>query len=291
MGQSAWVIQKVSELRAGRAVLNCLALICAASAFLWTGCASEKQKPESPWDIEMKHAQDALGRNDRAEANRFLLASLRLAEEEKDDQHLSASLGNLALLRYSEAKYPEAEQFCSRQLEIDRERLGTNNMTLADELARFAELEEMLKKYARAEDLYSQAQQVVVDIRGPSTPLAGIYLAKRAHLLSLQGKKTQAQQFYKRAVNFLDDSQFDLSLENNLLGKQRHIVDELARIRSEYAEFCEQDGRLEEAALVLERAIHSLELIHGKGCAQATEMFESLDRIQKQLEAKAALKN
>jgi tetratricopeptide (TPR) repeat protein len=271
------------DLRTSLATLIGAALFVTA-ALLGGGCASKEQaKVDSPWAIEIRRAHNALASTNRDEADRFFLAALQLAQEEHDQRHLSATLGGLALLRYSQGRLPEAEAFCSRQIDIDRDLMRTNKVAFAEELARFAELEETLKKYTKAEQLYGQAQELTVSVRGTSSPMAGVYLAKRAHLYVLLGKKEQAEQFYKRSLNFLDDSQFDLSFEDNLLDKQHRIVDELARIRAEYAQFCEQEGRLQEAARILERAISSLETIHGKGCPQATPMFESLDRIQKQL--------
>jgi len=280
--QSAWVIRNDSQL-ASR--LTCL---CLLGILLWGGCSSDtpKKTPDKVWSSAMQNAQDALTRSDRHEAERFFLSAIQRAEQTGDDQHLSASLGGFALLRYSQGKYTEAEQLCARQITVDEKRLGTNSMVFADELARFAELEEMLKKYERAEELYRQAQAVTVANRGSSSPLAGIYLAKRAHLYMLQGKKNEARLFYNRSLNFLDDAQFNLSFEDDILAKRRRLIEEIAKIQNEYALICEQEGRIEQAEDLFNRAIASLESIHGQGCAQAAPLFENLARVQKQRESK-----
>ncbi len=282
MRQSAQVIRNDSKFASG---LTCL---CLLGVLLWAGCASDasKKTADKVWNSAMQSAQEALTRSDREEAERFFLAAIHRAEQTGDNQHLSASLGSFALLRYSQGKYPEVEQLCSRQIAVDEKRLGTNSMVFADELVRFAELEEMLKKYERAEELYRRAQEVTVAKRGSSSPLAGVYLAKRAHLYMLQGRKKEAQIFYGRSLNFLDDAQFNLSFEDDILSKRRHLIEEIAKIQNEYALICEQEGRIEQAEDILNRAIASLEAIHGQGCPQAASMFESLARVQKQRESK-----
>lgn len=264
-----------------------LAGICSLTILLLiAGCASEKA-PEQHWSKDIKRAQEALDRNDRNEAERIYLAAIRESEQSGDDEELSVAIGRLSLLRYSQGNFTEVENLCARQIAIDEKRVGTNQMVLVDEYVRYAELEEKLKKYDRAEELYRQAQQVVVNVRGSSSPLAGVYLGRRAHLYLLQGKKSEAQLFYSRSLNFLDDAQFNLSFEEDLLAKRRRLVEETARIRGEFAALCEQDGHLEQAEDQLNRAIAGLESLHGKGCPQATSLFESLTRVQQALEAKA----
>ncbi len=206
-----------------------------------------------------------------------------LGEAEKfgvQDPRLSSTLGKLADAHFALRKYPQTEAVCRRQIAIDMGRLGSTNVAVAFELIKLAQAEESLKKYPDAERHFLRAQEIVAKTRGASSPLIGIYLSKRANLLLLQGKQDEAEALYARALNFVEDTQFDLSFVEGASGEQNFLIGETVRIRNEYAALCEQRGKLVDAEKLLARAVTSLEQLSNTNSVQLPPVLNNLARIQ-----------
>lgn len=258
------------------------ALLC-ATALLLAGCHTSKKPSDPVWDKAIQAGRDAQAKGDRPGAETAFRSAAARAEQTGSREELSASLGALAELAYSQGKLAESAELCRRQIDVDAALLSTNEMPLAQEYSRLGELELRLTNYARALDAFEHAQSITADQSGAHSPLIGFYMARRARTYALQHKNDMAEYYFSRSLVFLEDARNELNFDDHAVGQRRPLADQIAQIRGDFAQYYEELGQLTQAEDCLSRAIVVLESEYGKGCSQTAPLIESLLRVRAKL--------
>ena len=126
--------------------------------------------PTTSWEMANAAGQEAYEQAHYAEAEEYLSAALKEAENfGPEDPRLATSLNNLAALYNLQGKYTEAEPLSKRSLAIREKALGPDHPDVATSLNNLAALYRAQGRYAEAEPLYQRALAIREKVLGGRT--------------------------------------------------------------------------------------------------------------------------
>lgn len=257
---------------------------------LLAGCVTSGRT--KAWDADIQRGDDAMGRHDFKTARDAYSAAVDKAGHFKSkDPRLAQSLSKLASVSFADRQYLDAKTLCERVIALEEKRLGGTNVSMADNYVRLAEVDETMKLYQEADRLYQKASELVESDSGVSTPVIGVYMARRAHLYSNMEQYELAYSLYDRAIKFIEDAQFNLSFSQQLADERSMFLLESARARNEFGLLCLKLGRCAEAEKLFVRAIDTLEAKFSKSSPVLAPVTLNLGRAFLQEENYDAAEN
>ena len=203
----------------------------------------------------------ALGAGRLEEAGEYFEEALRLNREVGDPVQESMILGNLAGLAYKSGKFEDAETFWLKAVEAAR--AEESHTGLALQLSNLGMLYRTRGRPEKAGDYLKQAEAEAL-VQGDVRTLAGIYL-EMGLLAEGQGDLKAAERHLIRA------RELDKESEN-----PRGIAQDLEKLGVLYQRL----ERWDEAALVLDRAIHLGAVLADKD--RVTRLYGLLEKNQVQ---------
>ena len=113
------------------------------------------------WEKMMSLGEKALQEGRLARAEKYFLEALSEAENRgASEEHLAASLNNLAGLYQAQGKYAEAEPLYQRSLGIREKALGPEHPDVAVSLENFAGLLREMEREAEAKEMEERAKAI-----------------------------------------------------------------------------------------------------------------------------------
>ncbi len=102
--------------------------------------------------------------------------------------NLAACISNLAVVYEKQGKYPQAESFFLRGLDMEKKMLGENHPEVADSLNNLAVLYAKQGKYPQAESLLEKAWRIVEGRPDADCHHADIIRKNRDHIRCRSGE-------------------------------------------------------------------------------------------------------
>mgnify|MGYP002621690244 CR=1 FL=1 len=179
-----------------------------------------------------------------------------------DDVELAAALRNLAFALRNQQKHSDARQVLLRALQI-YQRAGDPDA--GDALVALAMCSDDQGDQARADELYREALAIQREAYGPNSSQVTTTLLNQAAKKAALENYSQAESLYRTALPKLE----------NLAGPRHflvgHTLEQLARV-------CEEQGKVEEAQAIRERAAKSDPAPHESNVGEATNSPGGSDR-------------
>jgi len=174
----------------------------------------------------------------------FKKQALSVAENTLGSDHpdVANSLNSLALLRYAQGRYSEAELLYKRALAIWEKALGPDHPNVANSLNGLALICYAQGRYSEAELLYKRALLIAKKTLGPDHPDVATSLNNLALLYYIQGRYIEAEPLCKCA----------LEIREKILGPDHPDV---AASLNNLAPLYQDQGRYNEAETLYKRAL------------------------------------
>ncbi len=276
-----------------------------------------------PEHLQLAYALVSLGKVYRVQgvyvkAEQVLQHALDLREQALGAEHaqLIFPLAALGGIYRDQGRYAEAEHCLQRVLKLGEQTLGAEHSDLIAPLIELGALQRERGDLQEAERLLQRAKQVCEQHFGKQHPKLTLLLSELGEVYRLQEKDLEAQQLYQQALDIWQQTQEntdhpDLIFPLNSLASIAHRQRKFDLARSLYeqamnlgerhleswnpgiagtavhlAELCEEEGRVEEAVALYQRACAIYERIYGPQHIKTNEVHERLHALLAILKAR-----
>jgi tetratricopeptide (TPR) repeat protein len=155
--------------------------------------------PLPPWEEHHQAGLAAYSEKNYPEAEKHFKAALTEAENlSPDDWRLTLTLSNLAEVYRFQSKYPQAEPYFQRLLNIGEKTFGPDHPNVAAHLNNLAENYRAQGKLAEAELLFKRSLNIWEENLGPDNPLTLFVLKNYVDLLREMGSDAEAERYSAR---------------------------------------------------------------------------------------------
>ncbi len=216
------------------------------------------------WEISYKkaHSEFMVGNIDASEA--AFIESFRLADKlGTNDVHYGQTLEELAKFYTRLQRYPEAEAYLSRLVDVQRGVFGAESIEAAVPSVNLIERQTHTGHTREAEELYEKTFPIIEKRYGASHALVGVLLEARGRMYLLQKNYAEAEIAYTKAFAILDKSETSIDyrvMSSDIFGYSRRqtfpngfqVIDILDDLGLVY----HHQQRWTEAESMLTRALH-----------------------------------
>lgn len=155
--------------------------------------------PLPPWEKAHQAGLAAYQEKNYAEAEKQFKIALTEAEQlTAEDWRLSQTLSNLAEIYRFQSKYPQAEPYLKRLVEINEESFGSDHPNVAAHLNNLAGNYRAQGKLAEAEPLYKRSLDIWEKSLGTENPLTHFALKNYVDLLQEMGRDAEVKRYQSR---------------------------------------------------------------------------------------------
>ena len=160
---------------------------------------------EERWMEQRRQALEAFDREAYPEAEGFLTAAIREAEEfGMTDLRLAQTLSELASLHNFLNRYEEAVSIFNRVLDIRTAKLGSDHAVVGETLNNLAEVHRMRERFGEAEPLYLRSLATLERALGREHPNVGVVLNNLALLYQGQNDHARAQPLFLQSLAIME---------------------------------------------------------------------------------------
>ncbi len=210
-------------------------------------------------------ALEAQGKYEEAEDLYRKALALKREIYPSPDRGIAISLNNLAVLLQNTGRLDEAEELLRESLAMRRELFGPKGAGVAPALNNLGFLLELQKRHGEAEETFREALEIVHDKLGEEHFAAANVLRNLAVVQLSQGDAEAAEASARQAVEIMRDT----------YGHWR-----VADAESVLGQCLVEQGRYEEAGVLLERSFPLLRDIKGSNARQTREARERLRTLE-----------
>ena len=160
---------------------------------------------EERWMEQRRAALEAFDREAYPEAEEFLTAAIREAEEfGMTDLRLAQTVSELASLHNFLNRYEEAVSLFNRVLDIRTAELGSDHAVVGETLNNLAEIHRMRERFGEAEPLYLRSLANLERALGREHPNVGVVLNNLALLYQGQNDHARAQPLFLQSLAIME---------------------------------------------------------------------------------------
>lgn len=202
------------------------------------------------------------------EAEVWILRAVDIQQGRNSESQALASLNDLAITYYNQARYQETEPLYPRALALQERELGTVHPTIASTLKNLAQLYKTLARYEEATPLHHRALTIRQRVFGDNHREVAMSMNNLGTLYTIQGKFEEAEPLLQRA----------LAIKEETLGPHHP---EVAISLNYLAELFVHQGKYEEADRLFRRNLAIVQRVYGTEHPEIAYPLNNLANLNK----------